>query len=91
MLDTKRLVTPWEGWAWYEDYLVDPDGNRYSQDMIKTSIFTTQLHRELVGSTGVVRSLRKELEQRLRDLNAVPEIVVRFRGQETVIRLKSSI
>lgn len=90
MIDTRRLGTPWEGWAWYEDYLVDPDGNRYSPEMIKTSFFTSQLHRELVGSTGIIRSLRKELEQRLRELNSTPEVVIRFNGQETIVRLKAS-
>jgi hypothetical protein len=90
MTDTRRLGTPWEGWGWYEDYLVDPDGNRYSPEMIKTSIFTSQLHRQLVGSTGVIRSLRKELEQRLRELNSTPEVIIRFNGQETIVRLKAS-
>ncbi len=90
MTDTRRLVTPWEGWGWYEDYLVDPDGNRYSPEMIKTSIFAFQLHREIVGSTGVICSLRKQLEERLSRLSSEPEVTIRFNGYETVVRLKSS-
>lgn len=90
MSDTRRLGTPWAGWGWYEDYLVDPDGNRYSSEMIKISFYTAQLHRELVGSTGLVSSLKKELEQRIKDLKAEPEVVIRFAGHETVVRLKVS-
>jgi hypothetical protein len=90
MADTCRLVTPWQNWTWYDNYLVDPDGNRYSADMIRSSIFTLQLKQALVGSPSTVLSLRKQLEERLSRLSSEPEVTIRFNGYETVVRLKSS-
>lgn len=90
MSDMRRFMLPWEGWTWSENYLVDPDGNKYTPDLIKSSIFTYQLKQALVGSSGTVLSLRKELEARIARFNSVPEIVIRFAGTETVVHLKSS-
>lgn len=81
----KQFETPWNGWTWiYGSYLVDPDGNRYSQEMIQSSIFTMQLKQELVGSDLKIYSLKQELERRLAATE--PEILVRWNGQETIIK-----
>lgn len=80
----KRYETPWDGWSWiYGMYLVDPDGNRYSPEMIQSSIFTQQLKQELTGTELKIYSLKLELEKRL--AMPSPEIVIRWNGEETVI------
>lgn len=82
-MDYRRFNTPWNGWTFWENYLVDPNGNRYSPEQIKTSFYTFELARELRGSTFQILSLKQELTRRL---NAKPpEIIIRWDGQETVI------
>lgn len=84
----KEYETPWEGWNWiYGMYLVDPDGNRYSQEMIRASLFALQYKRALLGTELKIYSLKKELEKRIQV--AEPEIIVRWEGQETVIKPSS--
>ncbi|MFM2319628.1 MAG: hypothetical protein RLZZ215_2249 [Pseudomonadota bacterium] len=81
---SKRYETPWDGWGWiYGMYLIDPDGNRYTQEMIRSSIFAIQLQRELVGTENRIWSLKKHLEKQLNTPS--PEIVIRWNGEETVI------
>lgn len=85
-MDTRRLITPWKGWGWYDDlYLVDPDGNRYSQEDIKSSHFAHELAHHLTGSPLQVVVLRDRLRKRLQQLEQPPEILIRWHGQETVI------
>jgi hypothetical protein len=80
--------TPWDGWQWlYGMYLVDPDGNRYSQEMIKSSIVAMQLQNELLGSSLKIYSLKQELERRLSLVE--PEVILRWNGQETVLKLSA--
>lgn len=84
---SKHYETPWEGWRWiYGLYLVDPEGNRYSQEMVRSSFFTSQLKRDLTGSELKVRSLKLELEKRLNGI-PLPEVIIRWNGEETVVRL----
>lgn len=73
----------WESWYFFDNYLVDPDGNRYSADMIRSSVWTQQLKRELTGTELKVLSLKQELERRL--ATPEPEIVIR-NGKETIIK-----
>lgn len=54
--------------------------------MVRTSLFTQELAHELTGSPLQVHSLKQELRKRLATLQEAPEIV-RWHGQETVIRL----
>ncbi|MEZ5453426.1 MAG: hypothetical protein R3E93_11540 [Thiothrix sp.] len=83
-MDTRRLATPWAGWGWYDDlYLVDPNGTRYSQDMIRTSAWTMELAHELTGSPLQVMVMKAELKKRL--ATPPPEILIRWNGQETRI------
>lgn len=92
-LDTRRLVTPWANWSWYDCYLVDPSGNRYSPEMVMTSLWAAELAHELTGSPLQVYSLRNELRKRLQQvqaLSATPEITVRWQGVETILRLPLS-
>lgn len=79
----QRTETPWAGWYFWNGYLVDPDGNKYSQDMIRSSIFTQQLKYAMTGSELKIYSLKQELEKRL--AVPLPEIVIRWNGEETVI------
>lgn len=55
----KRNETPWSGWYFVDGYLVDSDGNRYSQDMIRSSVWTQQLKRELTGTELKIFSLKQ--------------------------------
>lgn len=72
----KRYETPWLGWSWiYGMYLVDPDGNRYSPDMIRSSVFAQQLQHDLLGSNLQIYSLKQELQRRI-DSYKPPKIVV---------------
>lgn len=72
----KRFETPWDGWSWiYGMYLVDPNGNRYSPEMIQSSIFTQQLKRELMGTELKIYSLKQELQRRI-DSYKPPKILV---------------
>lgn len=82
----KRYEVPWAGWGWaYGMYLVDPEGNRYSQEMIRSSFFTLQLKHELVGSELKVLSLKGELERRI-DSYKPPKVVVYWGdGEETIL------
>lgn len=79
-MDTRRLLTPWTGWGWYESFLTDPDGNRYSQEMVRTSLYTQELAHQLCGSPLQVFSLKQELRRRL--ATPPPEIVIRWGDQE---------
>lgn len=83
----KHYETPWDGWHWiYGMYLVDPEGNRYSQEMVRSSFFTSQLKRDLTGSDWKIRSLKLELEKKLNAI-PIPEILIRWNGEETIIPL----
>lgn len=79
----QRTETPWHGWYFWNGYLVDPDGNRYSQDTVKSSVWTQQLRHELTGTELKIYSLKQELEKRL--AVPLPEIVIRWNGEETII------
>lgn len=79
----ERTETPWDGWYFVDGYLVDPDGNKYSSDMIRSSIWTQQLKRELTGTELKIFSLKQELG---RLAVPAPEIVIRWNGEETIIR-----
>lgn len=79
-----RCETPWENWYFWNGYLVDSDGNKYSQEMIRSSVWTQQLKRELTGTELKIFSLKQELERRLAIQE--PEIVIRWNGQETVVK-----
>lgn len=83
----RELPTNWKGWTFWESYLVDPDGNRYSPDMVKTSIFTQELAHELTGSPLQVYSMKAQLQKRLKLLAAEPEVVIRWNGQEITVKL----
>ncbi len=84
---SKRYETPWDGWGWiYGLYLVDPEGNRYSQEMVRSSFFTSQLKRDLTGSELTIRSLKLELEKRI-NATPLPEILIRWNGEEIAIPL----
>ncbi len=80
----QRVETPWDNWYFWNGYLVDPDGNRYSADMVRSSIWTQQLKRELTGTELKIYSLKQELERRLAATEA--EIIIRWNGQETSIK-----
>lgn len=75
--------TPWNGWYWYADYLVDPNGNRYSEHMVRSSLYTMELSHELVGNPIQITSLKRELLKRLD--TPPPEIIIRWEGEETSI------
>lgn len=80
-----RHETPWSGWYYWAGYLVDPEGNRYSPEMIRSSIFTMQMKEAMVGTDLQIFSLKRELQKRLDA--PVPEIVIRWNGEETIIPL----
>lgn len=81
-INWNRVETPWNGWGWYDHlYLVDPDGNRYSPEMIKASLWAAELAHQLSGSPLQVFSLKAELRRRL--ATPPPEIVIHWQGQET--------
>lgn len=35
-----KLPKAWQGWYFWEDYFVDPEDNRYSVEMVRSSLFT---------------------------------------------------
>jgi hypothetical protein len=83
-MDRRRIIPEsWEGWTFWESYLIDPEGNRYSPDQVKTSLFTMELAHELNGSTLQIRSLKQELKRRLS--TPPPKIIVQWGGEEVVI------
>lgn len=84
-----ELPKAWSGWHFWEHYLVDPDGNRYSVEMVRSSLFTLQLSHELRGSTLQIHSLKQELKQRIENLQQFQEITVTWGNQTTVIPLKA--
>lgn len=53
----------WAGWSFGDGYLIDPDGNRYSPFMVKSSFFTMELAHELTGSPTQIVSLKQRLIQ----------------------------
>ncbi|WP_298612889.1 hypothetical protein [uncultured Thiothrix sp.] len=71
-----KLPKEWQSWYFWEYYLVDPDGNRYSVEMVRSSLFTLQLSHELRGSTLQIHSLKQELKQRIENLKQFQEITV---------------
>ena len=79
----RTIPDSWVGWTFWESYLIDPAGNRYSTDQIQTSLYTMELAHELRGSPLQILSLKREL---LRKLEAnPPRIVVDWDGVQTVI------
>lgn len=83
------LPKDWEGWYFWEHYLVDPEGNRYSVEMVRSSLLTLQLSHELRGSTLQIHSLKQELKQRIDHLKQFQEITVIWGSQTTTIPLKA--
>lgn len=81
------LPKRWGGWTFWEGFLVDPDGNRYTPDMVKSSIFAQELMHELAGSPLQVYSLKRELKKRVDALQDSPEIVIRWQGHEVSVKL----
>lgn len=77
----------WKGWTFWDGFLIDPEGNRYSPEMVRTSLFTQELAHELTGSPLQIYSLKRELRKRLDTLQESPEIVIRWHGQEVSVRL----
>lgn len=74
----KRYETPWSGWNWlYGMYLVDPNGNRYSREMIQSSIFAMQYQQGLLGSNLQIHSLKNELQKRI-DSYKPPQVVIHW-------------
>lgn len=59
----KDPESKWHGWKFYQDYLVDPDENRYTVEMIMSSIYTFQLKQELTGNPPLIRSMMQELKK----------------------------
>lgn len=82
-----ELPPIWEGWYFWEHYLVDPEGNRYSVEMVRSSLFTLQLSHELRGSTLQIHSLKQELKQRIEHLKQFQEITVTWGQEQIVIKL----
>lgn len=79
-----KMPPAWDGWYWHDNlYLADCNGNRYSQDMVRSSLYTMELARELTGSPLKIQSLKQELQRRLEI--PPPEVIVRWQGQETRI------
>lgn len=89
--DYHRVLDAWKGWSWNDCYLQAPDGTRFSPDMVRASLFAFELAHELTGSPLQVFSLRNELRKRIASLSSVqnltPEVVIRWNGQETVVKL----
>jgi hypothetical protein len=84
-MDFKTVSSPWYGWGWYDQlYLLDPQGNRYSPEMVRSSIYTAELAHQLTGSPLQIASMKAQLLRRLSTPS--PEIVIRWDGQETVIK-----
>lgn len=79
-MDSKPFPTEWYGWTFWESYLVDPQGNRYSPDMVRTSLYTMELAHELRGSPTQIRSLKAELKKRLQ--TPLPEIMISWNGED---------
>lgn len=87
-MDTRSLILPWKGWSWHDCYLQSPEGVRFSPDMVRSSFFAYELARELTASPLQVYSLSRELKKRLASLQtSSPEVVIRWNGQETVVKL----
>ncbi len=84
--DTRRYPLPesWNGWSWTNQHLTDPQGNRYSPDMVRASIYAYELAHELTGSDLQVRSLKQALREKL--ATPPPEIIIRWQGEETIIK-----
>ncbi|MDD5392824.1 MAG: DUF3653 domain-containing protein [Thiothrix sp.] len=83
-MDNRNYPTPWDGWTFWENFLIDPQGNRYSPEMVRASLFAAQLAHELTGSPLQILSLRNELKKRLN--TPAPEITIKWNGQETTIK-----
>ncbi len=78
----------WDGWWFDRHFLVDPAGNAYNQNDIRSVFFTRQLHKEIRGTPLKVLSLKRELERRIR-ATALPEIIVRYGdGSEQTFKYK---
>lgn len=84
-----ELPKTWQGWYFWEDYFVDPEGNRYSVEMVRSSLFTLQLSHELRGSTLQIRSLKQELHERLEDLRKYQTMTITWGDQSMEIVLQS--
>lgn len=82
-----KLPKRWKGWGFEHGYLVDENGNRYSPEMVKASLFAQQLAHELTGSPLQILSLRDELRKRVDALQETPEVVIRWHGQEVIVKL----
>lgn len=71
----------WSGWIVDGDFLIDPAGNHYHRDEIRSIFFTRQLVYELRGSDLKVRSLKQELERKL-ELMKPPVVVIQWPNRE---------
>lgn len=80
-------TTIWKDWTFWDGFLVDPQGNRYSQDMVRSSLFAQELAHELAGSPLQIYSMKKELRKRLNALQEAPEVLIRWNGQEVSVKL----
>ncbi len=83
-MDDRRKY--WAGWRFRGRYLFDPAGNRYHQNEINAIFYQRQLHQELMGTPFKVKSLKQELERKIK-ATAPPEVVVKF-GDGTQQTLK---
>jgi hypothetical protein len=82
-----QIPSSWKGWSFWEGFLVDPEGNRYSPSMVRTSIFTQELAHELTASPLQIYSLKRELKKRLNALQESPEVIIRWHGEEIAVKL----
>ena len=74
-----NLKGSFKGWYVLEDQgvIYDNEGNHYYKDEIRSIFFQRQLHKTLMGDQYEIKSLKKQLEKKLKDI-ALPSITIEW-------------
>ena len=63
MSDFNHVPECWEGWCFRDNYLIDPEGNKFDKKEISNIFWNRQLINELTGTKGTIRSMKQHLDK----------------------------
>ncbi len=82
----------WEGWYFDRHWLVDPAGNSFKQNEMLSSKYNQQIKNHFTGDINTVRSLKLQLEKKIKELNSQITITVNIGNEKPQeFKIKRSI
>ncbi len=71
MEKTIRINEHWENWSFQDSYIIDPAGNKYTQNDIVAGYWNYKAMRSLTGSKNDISILHQELKRKLNNIEDI--------------------